>query len=335
VGPHGTVSFAYDPLGRRIRKSSPQGTTHFLWNGDVPLSERFAPATAEGLAHERTYVFEPGSFRPLALLQDGRTYYYHLDHLGTPLELSDAQGEVAWAVSYRSYGSVALTYEARIEQPLRFQGQYFDEETGLHYNRFRYYDPGCGRFINQDPIGLLGGTNNYEYVSNPTAWVDPYGLSAKPEDCSGLGQATEFRRSLEARARQQRMLEENVGYNISPISWDVYPTIGRAGSFLTDYMGVFGYFEDVASASRTTISKVKAFLIEHDMGLVPGSLQEGFKIRKVAEINARSPRSPMEGNEYFLGPGQHLPGGAPELVVDSIPTVDDSLVTTLLTVTVE
>jgi len=65
-----------------------------------------------------------------------------------------------------SYGSVALTYEARIEQPLRFQGQYFDEETGLHYNRFRYYDPRCGRFINQDPIGLLGGLNSYQYAPN-------------------------------------------------------------------------------------------------------------------------------------------------------------------------
>ncbi|WP_141215695.1 RHS repeat-associated core domain-containing protein, partial [Hahella sp. CCB-MM4] len=73
------------------------------------------------------------------------------------------------------------------ENNLRFQGQYFDEESGLHYNRFRYYDPGCGRFINQDPIGLLGGTNNYQYAPNPIAWIDPLGLKAKEEGCSNVG----------------------------------------------------------------------------------------------------------------------------------------------------
>ncbi len=61
-------------------------------------------------------------------------------------------------------------------QSLRFQGQYFDVETGLHYNRFRYYDPDCGRFVSQDPIGLKGGNNLYQYAPNPGGWVDPLGL---------------------------------------------------------------------------------------------------------------------------------------------------------------
>ena len=65
----------------------------------------------------------------------------------------------------------------QVKNNLRFQGQYYDEESGLHYNRHRYYDPECGRFINQDPIGLLGGDNNYLYVPNPVTWVDPLGLS--------------------------------------------------------------------------------------------------------------------------------------------------------------
>ena len=63
------------------------------------------------------------------------------------------------------------------EQNLRFQGQYFDEETGLHYNRFRYYNPDCGRFVSQDPIGLQGGSNLYIYAPNPLTWIDPFGLS--------------------------------------------------------------------------------------------------------------------------------------------------------------
>jgi RHS repeat-associated protein len=69
----------------------------------------------------------------------------------------------------------------QVKNNLRFQGQYYDEESGLHYNRHRYYDPECGRFINQDPIGLLGGDNNYLYVPNPVTWVDPLGLSCKEE----------------------------------------------------------------------------------------------------------------------------------------------------------
>nr|WP_240754569.1 RHS repeat-associated core domain-containing protein [Lampropedia aestuarii] len=65
------------------------------------------------------------------------------------------------------------------QQHLRFQGQYYDEETGLHYNRFRYYDPDCGRFVSQDPIGLFGGDNLYQFAPNPTEWVDPLGLNKK------------------------------------------------------------------------------------------------------------------------------------------------------------
>ena len=64
------------------------------------------------------------------------------------------------------------------DQAIRFQGQYFDVETGLHYNRFRYYDPDVGRFINQDPIGLFGGKNLYQFAPNPTVWGDPLGLAA-------------------------------------------------------------------------------------------------------------------------------------------------------------
>jgi RHS repeat-associated protein len=72
-----------------------------------------------------------------------------------------------------------------LEQPFRFQGQQFDEETGLHYNRHRYYDPGVGRFVSQDPIGLLGGSNLFAYAPNPLGWVDPFGLNKKCPECPG------------------------------------------------------------------------------------------------------------------------------------------------------
>ena len=66
-----------------------------------------------------------------------------------------------------------------MHQPFRLQNQYFDEETGLHYNFFRYYEPDAGRFVNQDPIGLIGGENLYAFELNTKAWVDPLGLASK------------------------------------------------------------------------------------------------------------------------------------------------------------
>ncbi len=93
--------------------------------------------------------------------------------------MTDSQGKIVWSVSYKAYGSLALKHVNEIENPIRFQGQYHDIETGLHYNRHRYYDPNCGQFVTQDPIGLAGGINNYQYVPNPTGWVDPLGLTCK------------------------------------------------------------------------------------------------------------------------------------------------------------
>ena len=111
---------------------------------------------------------------------------YHLDHLGTPQELSDSNDEIVWKARYKTYGNVAVKEVDEVENNLRFQGQYFDEETGLHYNRHRYYNPNIGQFTTQDPIGLLGGVNNYQYAPNPVGWVDPFGLTCKELPASVL-----------------------------------------------------------------------------------------------------------------------------------------------------
>ncbi|WP_440974304.1 RHS repeat-associated core domain-containing protein [Pseudomonas koreensis] len=177
-----TASYQYDAFGRRIRKTVDGVSTEFFWQGDHLVAE-------SSPTHHRSYVYEPGTFRPLALL-DGKgpkkacPFYYQLDHLGTPQELTDYSGEIVWSAQYDAYGKVAaitLAGEDYLDQPLRFQGQYFDAESGLHYNRHRYYDPRLGRYLTPDPIKLAGGLNQYRYVPNPTGWVDPLGLS----DCPG------------------------------------------------------------------------------------------------------------------------------------------------------
>jgi RHS repeat-associated protein len=105
-------------------------------------------------------------------------YFYQLDQLGTPLSLTDSENTIVWQAHYSVFGKATVTVN-KIDNPIRFQGQYFDSESGLHYNHFRYYDPETGRFISQDPIGLLGGINHYQYAPNHINWIDPLGLCAK------------------------------------------------------------------------------------------------------------------------------------------------------------
>jgi RHS repeat-associated protein len=183
--PGGSVAtYKYDAFGRRIEKTVDGRTSEFLWQNERLLTE-----SADN--RYRTYIYESDSFRPLAML-DGEgplkatPFYYQLDHLGTPQELTDYSGEIMWSAKYRAYGNLAALDVAEIDNPLRFQGQYFDAETGLHYNRHRYYNPRTGRFLTQDPIKLAGGLNNYQYVPNPTGWVDPIGLSCLEDKKNGI-----------------------------------------------------------------------------------------------------------------------------------------------------
>ena len=175
-----TASYRYDPFGRRISKTVDGMTTEFFWQGDKLIAEHHAE-------HHRSYLYEPDTFRPLALLEgfgpkETKAYHYQLDHLGTPQELTDTNGEIVWSAHYRSYGEISRLDINKIDNPLRFQGQYFDHESGLHYNRHRYYNPDIGRYLTPDPVKLAGGINAYQYVPNPIGWIDPLGLNA---NCPG------------------------------------------------------------------------------------------------------------------------------------------------------
>ena len=108
-----------------------------------------------------------------------RIGHYNCDHLGTPREVLDQLGSLIWSARYKAWGQVVEFKGSEIEQPLRFQGQFKDEETGLQYNRYRYYDADATKYVTQDPIGLLGGLNSYSFAENPTIWTDPLGLAKK------------------------------------------------------------------------------------------------------------------------------------------------------------
>lgn len=181
-----TTSYEYDALGRRTCKSDLFGRTEYLWDGNLMIEMRRGHDSA-------LFVFEPDSFIPLATIQKDRTYWYQCDQNGVPQELTGADGELAWMADYKVWGEArflktgtdSVSHEAPasfvpapgLQQPFRFQGQQFDDETGLHYNRFRYYDPGIGRFVSQDPVGFIGGDHFYLYANNPSGWDDPLGLA--------------------------------------------------------------------------------------------------------------------------------------------------------------
>ncbi|POA89979.1 RHS repeat-associated core domain-containing protein [Pseudomonas protegens] len=175
--------YHYDALGRRIAKAVTQSgqtqDTTFLWQGLRLLQEQ------QPQRHS-TYVYETESYALLARIDTdptlpdhpGQTYYFHTDQIGTPQEMTDAQGHVVWRAYYKAWGGLEALSPNTVEQNLRFQGQYHDRESGLYYNTFRYYDPAVGRFTTQDPIGLAGGENLYRYAPNALGWVDPLGLTA-------------------------------------------------------------------------------------------------------------------------------------------------------------
>ena len=126
-----------------------------------------------------TWLFEPESFSPIAKLVGKQQYNIQTDHLGTPISMFDEQGKKVWAADTSSYGDLRNLVGNKMACPFRYPGQYEDEETGLYYNRFRYYSPDMGEYINQDPIRLVGNNLNiYAYVGDSNAWVDPFGLNA-------------------------------------------------------------------------------------------------------------------------------------------------------------
>ena len=179
--------------------------------------------------------------------------FYQCDHLGTPQELTDCEGKVAWSAQYKAWGQAkeAISEAARkagIRNPIRFQGQYLDDETGLHYNRHRYYDPDTARYFSQDPVGLNGGENLYGYAPNPTGWMDPLGLTT----CTGIPIKNNTARNLlKARGLSKQQRQEVV----SSFDGQIYASHGRAGEQFTitesDAGAASGVFVTRCSAGAT------------------------------------------------------------------------------------
>ncbi|MEU9073024.1 RHS repeat-associated core domain-containing protein [Streptomyces sp. NPDC048306] len=184
--------YTYDPIGRRIHKrcSDPDGavveSTVFAWDGAV-LGEQTTISSKQ--QNPVTLTWDHQGFRPVAQREritaaeapqdeiDSRFFAIITDLVGSPTDLIDETGETAWRSRSTLWGKTTWDASSSTYTPLRFPGQYFDPETELHYNYFRYYDPEVARYLTSDPLGLVPGPNAVTYVENPFVWIDPLGLS--------------------------------------------------------------------------------------------------------------------------------------------------------------
>ncbi len=186
-----TSNYTYDPFGRRISKTITQGkatqTTYYIYGEHGLMAEANEQGTLT-----KAYGFHPDaqtnglwSTNPVwqadisnGKLKDEQTqwHYLHTDHLGTPYMATNKQGQRTWRAHAKSFGEAIIDKNSTTTVNLRFPGQYYDEETGTHYNFHRDYSPYTGRYLQADPIGLDGGENLYAYVYNdPIGYIDPEG----------------------------------------------------------------------------------------------------------------------------------------------------------------
>ncbi|TDR39708.1 RHS repeat-associated protein [Tahibacter aquaticus] len=256
-----TAHYAYDALGRRVSKrvmvAGREESTRYGWDGDRLVAEHTAQ-------QQRTTVYEPGSFVPLLRLQQPlmatkegepapaalgellaligaaaqdlpaelrprlqaqQVAFFHTDHLGTPLRLSDSEGRSLWQARPGDWQAVREP-TGESDQPLRFQGQWQDEESGLHYNRHRYYDPVLGRYLSQDPLGLSGNINSYRYsAGRPTYAVDPLGL----KECVGTA------RVLKGNSRH---IGKGGGFDTGPSNLERYGITNDAAVVIPNQFGL-------------------------------------------------------------------------------------------------
>lgn len=201
--PDGTTwRYLYDPFGRRIAKqrlaadgASVTERTDFAWDGTTLCEQS---TSSVDLPASVIVTWDHDGTRPLAQTErsvtpdapqgqvDARFYAIVTDLVGTPTELLGEDGDIAWRARSTLWGVTAWSTQSTTYTPLRFPGQYYDPESGLHYNYFRHYDPETARYLSQDPLGLAPADNPRMYTANPNVWTDILGLA--PGTCPATGQ---------------------------------------------------------------------------------------------------------------------------------------------------
>jgi RHS repeat-associated protein len=168
------AEYGYDPFDHRIWKEVNGARTYYVYAGEGLVGEY--DDSGNPLVSYGYWPSSPWSTNPVYQRSGDDYAFFHTDHLSTPTLLTDVNGNVVWSASYDVDGNATISSASTITNNFRFPGQYYDAETGLHYNLRRYYDPAIGRYITSDPIGVAGGLNQYLYAGgNPVRFFDPRG----------------------------------------------------------------------------------------------------------------------------------------------------------------
>ena len=316
--PYGkTVRFEHDALGRRTAKLFNGHVFRYLWDGNVMVQEwqyeekdrpqhsidefgRIRMQSEEPVENLVTWVYEEGSYVPVAKIQNGERYTIISDYMGRPVEAYNSYGNVVWQADYDVYGDLRNIKGIRDFIPFRQLGQYEDDETRLYYNRFRYYDPRIGNYISQDPIRLAGNNPTlYGYVGDLNKYVDVWGLS----DCK---LSSDFKNgasflipgdSYEQFVKNSSMVGRPDGQFVSPSN----------------------QIDDLLKKANGDVS-----IIEEALGIPKGGWQgKGgmyrIDISNPQNYNLRSASSGISGtNDLFIAGGK-TSGGISEGIIDQVP----------------
>ncbi len=317
VPERGRIEFRYDAMGRRVCKTNADGEVLFGWNGDRLVTERYADG------RERRYIYHGATFRLLGWVDvegdEMRNYFVHGDHLGRPLEVTDERGRLVWAARCDAYGVVQGLLVAEVDLPLRAAGQYLDRETGLCYNRHRYFDPEVLRYISEDPLGLNGGFNPYAYCPNPLREVDPLGLTpgGNPNydpraaelaalrriygESPGLQMLTEsYQPGQEWKiAVAQRMLAEETGFSI-------HPWVGPQGPHGREPSAADAGMVDWENRRIYIDPNVDQETYRHALGHEAGAVK--IVEDDIAQTGAPRPENWEEAKERHIAPSAEYPG---------------------------
>lgn len=325
-----TISYLYDPAGRRVKKDVGGIVTEYLLDGAHEIVEYSGTGTIL-----RRFIYGPGVDEPIAMVEGGATTFYHQNHQGTVVAISDATGAVTQKYTYDAYGASSDT---TLGQPFRYTGRRLDPETGLFYYRARYYSPAMGRFMQVDPIRYAAGMNTHAYVGNdPMNFNDPSGMiKGIPDETvwtytddskstrmtrNSILQNDPFTQSIIFETNEERSERREVygGRNIISALWSGVTAIGNSGAvnmvigFLNnvyvaatywtwegrdDLNGVHNYADIIAGrAGRPQlVSESETMLHDNDNG-------DGFPEKKFiysngeeAVFDGRPPHDPMTGS---------------------------------------
>ncbi|MER6243353.1 putative T7SS-secreted protein [Streptomyces griseorubiginosus] len=233
--------YRYDPLGRRIAKQrlAPDGESvleqaDFTWDGTTLCEQT---TSSPSVPHPVTLTWDHQGLHPLSQTErittaetpqqeiDSRFFAIVTDLVGTPTELIDEQGEIAWRKRSTLWGTTAWAADSTAYTPLRFPGQYYDPETGLHYNYFRHYDPETARYTAPDPLGLTPAPNPAVYVDNPLAWADPLGLTPCEEAAKKAAERKETVLGKSVPARAEASVGSTTDHNYKRTFFNANPKL--------------------------------------------------------------------------------------------------------------